>query len=786
MGESLLEIIKNRFTAPINNKKQHTESFNKKTYSPNKTVLTEISSLEGETSISNELRASNNKFKVFISVVIPFNKGKKYLAECLESLTYQKIEEYEVILIINGSNEDISDIINNYQQRLTLKIKHFKGEIGVSKARNEGIKISSGKYVYFLDSDDYLYKNSLDKLVDIAKHNDADIVTGRKIDTYYNLARCYDTYSQKKFEYDVGNNKISDKNASITSIVPIKGDILNISALHVLIKKSVLNNEIFFDESLTYYSDLPFISHVIKNSKTFKNTDDSIYAKRSRDDPIHLPSLDQDNSENKLIDLIKAYIKSLNFMDHDEALRIRFDKKMIDYYIWTFSSESFKRSNDFTHENFKELAGISSNFHPKAIKWYHKPEIWSLQHNNFKRASRYLKLRLGVLKLKSLIVHPTTIKTTVYYNIFNKLKIEENMIIFESFRGQYYNDSPRYIYENLYNNYHDDYRFIWVINDKSKKITGNPKKIKRFSLSYFYYMARSKYWVINLRQPGVLSKRKEQIILSTWHGTPLKKLGLDIDEIYSATPLVKMHYVRDASEWNYLISANNYSTEILRRAFKYTGEVLEYGYPRNDILYQKDNARSLEIKTDLGIPLDKKIILYAPTWRDDEYYGVGQYKFDLKLELDKLQKELSEDYVVLVRTHYFIADNLDLSRYNKFALNVSYHDEIAELYLISDILITDYSSVFFDFANLKRPILFYAYDYEKYASILRGFYIDMEKEIPGPLLFTTEDVIDSIKNIDKVSEEYKEKYEEFYERFCYLDDGNSSKRISEKVFRKQV
>jgi CDP-glycerol glycerophosphotransferase len=299
-------------------------------------------------------------------------------------------------------------------------------------------------------------------------------------------------------------------------------------------------------------------------------------------------------------------------------------------------------------------------------------------------------------------------------------------------------------------------------------------------------MARSKYWVINLRQPGVLSKRKEQIILSTWHGTPLKKLGLDIDEIYSATPLVKMHYVRDASEWNYLISANNYSTEILRRAFKYTGEVLEYGYPRNDILYQKDDARSIEIKTGLGIPLDKKIILYAPTWRDDEYYGVGQYKFDLKLELDKLQKELGDDYVVLVRTHYFIADNLDLSRYKKFALNVSYHDEIAELYLISDILITDYSSVFFDFANLKRPILFYAYDYEKYASILRGFYIDMEEEIPGPLLFTTEDVIDSIKNIDKVSEEYKEKYEEFYERFCYLDDGNSSKRISEKVFRKQV
>ncbi len=781
----MLEIFKDRFIAPINNMEQCNENSNKNNYSPvNQAAIAEISNFKEETTISDELKTSNNKSKDFISVIIPFNKGKKYLVECLESLTYQKIEEYEVILIINGLNEDIDDIINDYQKKLSLNIKHFKAEIGVSKARNEGIKISRGKYVYFLDSDDYLYKNSLDKLVRMAKQSNADIVTGRKIETYYNLVRCYDTYSQKNFDNDVRNSDISEKEASIANIIPNKGDILNISALHVLIKKSVLNNELFFDESLTYYADLPFISHLIKNSKTFKNIEDSIYLKRNRNDPIHLPSLNQDDSENKLSDLLKAYIKSINFLGPDEELRIRFDKKMIDYYLWTFSSASFKRSNEFTHEHFKEMAEISSNFHPKSIKWYQKPEIRSLQNNNFNRALRYLKFRLSVLKLKSLIIHPTNIKTTIYYNIFNKLKIEENMIIFESYRGQYYNDSPRYIYEYLYNNYHDEYRFIWVINDKRKKITGNPKKIKRFSFAYFYYMARSKYWVINLRQPGVLSKRMEQIILSTWHGTPLKKLGLDIDEIYSATPLIKMHYVRDASEWNYLISANKYSTEILRRAFKYTGEVLEYGYPRNDILYQKDNELSTKIKTDLGIPLDKKTILYAPTWRDDEYYGVGQYKFDLKLELDKLQKELSDDYVVLVRTHYFIADNLDLSRYNGFALNVSYHDEIAELYLISDILITDYSSVFFDFANLKRPILFYVYDYEKYASVLRGFYIDMEKEIPGPLLFTTEDVIDNIKNIDKVSEEFKEKYEAFYKRFCYLDDGNSSKRISEKVFRK--
>ena len=124
----------------------------------------------------------------------------------------------------------------------------------------------------------------------------------------------------------------------------------------------------------------------------------------------------------------------------------------------------------------------------------------------------------------------------------------------------------------------------------------------------------------------------------------------------------------------------------------------------------------------------------------------------------------------------------DLTNYKGFAFDYSSYDDIAELYLISDILITDYSSVFFDFANLKRPILFYPYDLEEYNRIDRGFYIDIYNDLPGPLLFTTEEIIDSVKNIDKVKEEYCEIYEGFYEEFCNFEDGTASKRIVEKVW----
>jgi CDP-glycerol glycerophosphotransferase len=233
------------------------------------------------------------------------------------------------------------------------------------------------------------------------------------------------------------------------------------------------------------------------------------------------------------------------------------------------------------------------------------------------------------------------------------------------------------------------------------------------------------------------------------------------------------------------VSPNRYTSNILKRCFAYDGEMLETGYPRNDILSNADENLSCEIKTKLNLPKDKKIILYAPTWRDNEFFEAGQYKFTLELDLKRMQEELGDEYIIITRLHYFIANNLDLSDYKGFAFDESKYDDIAELYLISDILITDYSSVFFDYANLKRPILFYTYDLDSYGDVIRGFYFDMENNVPGPLLFTTEEVIDSIRNIEKINEEYKEKYEEFYETFCSLEEGNASQKIVERVWNKK-
>jgi len=289
--------------------------------------------------------------------------------------------------------------------------------------------------------------------------------------------------------------------------------------------------------------------------------------------------------------------------------------------------------------------------------------------------------------------------------------------------------------------------------------------------------------VFNGRQPEWTRKRNGNIFLQTWHGTPLKRLAFDIDEISSATARYKKQIYNQSRDWDYLIAPNQFSGDIFKRCFLYDKMMLNTGYPRNDILHREDKEElSLSIKKKLKLPLNKKIILYAPTWRDDEYYDKGKYKFALQLDLKILENHLSSDYIILLRTHYFIADKLDLDSNSNFVYNMSDYDDIAELYLISDVLITDYSSVFFDYANLKRPMLFYMYDLEKYRDVLRGFYIDIEEELPGPILQTTEEVLWALQDIQLLEQQYHRKYTEFYNKYCNWEDSKASEAVAKSVF----
>ncbi|GEM05264.1 hypothetical protein HMI01_22520 [Halolactibacillus miurensis] len=376
----------------------------------------------------------------------------------------------------------------------------------------------------------------------------------------------------------------------------------------------------------------------------------------------------------------------------------------------------------------------------------------------------------------------------VLFKIFSFIPIKNNYIIFESFHGKQFSDNPRALFEFITQNYQEDYIVIWSVDRRYKdkfEINNNIKAVTRLTPKWCYYMSVSKYWVINARLPLWIPKRKENIYLQTWHGTPLKKLGLDIEKVNmpgTTTDKYKKNFMESSSKWDYLISPNSYSTNIFRSAFGFKGEILEVGYPRNDHLVNNNNSKYIdELKRKLKIPKDKKVILYAPTWRDDDFYKKGSYRFELSLDLEEMKKALGDKYVIILRMHYLISSELDVSYYENFVFDYSLYEDIRDLYLISDLLITDYSSVFFDFAILKKPIIFYMYDLEKYENILRGFYIKNLADLPGDIVQNDKDLLDALLKVECSQKDYQL----FFDEFCSLEDGESSKRVYEKVFKQK-
>ncbi|MCY9262142.1 CDP-glycerol glycerophosphotransferase family protein [Bacillus haynesii] len=378
-----------------------------------------------------------------------------------------------------------------------------------------------------------------------------------------------------------------------------------------------------------------------------------------------------------------------------------------------------------------------------------------------------------------------------YYFIFGlagKMPVKKKTVIFESFAGKQFSCNPRAIYEYMRKN-NPEYKLYWSVNPEYTDIfeeKGIPY-IKRFTLKWLFAMARAEYWVVNSRLPLWIPKPKHTIYLQTWHGTPLKRLAVDMDEVHmpgTNTEKYKRNFTMEASKWDYLISPNAYSTEIFTRAFQFNKIMIESGYPRNDFLHTDNDAETVrKLKVKMQLPADKKVIIYAPTWRDDQFYKKGKYKFDLDLDLAKMREEIGDDYVIVLRMHYLVAENFDLEPYQGFAYDFSSYEDIRELYMVSDLLITDYSSVFFDFANLKRPMIFFVPDIETYRDKLRGFYFDFEKEAPGPLVKTTEAVIEKIRETESLNYRLPDMFDPFYQRFCYLETGESSKRVVEKVFK---
>ncbi|MBQ6388074.1 MAG: CDP-glycerol glycerophosphotransferase family protein [Mogibacterium sp.] len=368
-------------------------------------------------------------------------------------------------------------------------------------------------------------------------------------------------------------------------------------------------------------------------------------------------------------------------------------------------------------------------------------------------------------------------------------KIDDKLVYFQTFSGRGYSDSPKAMYEYMMKApEYKDFRFVWSFKEPEKfRFLENDRTtlVKFRTKADNVALRTAKYWITNYRMLNHQYPRKGQIYVQCWHGTPLKRLGYDLessDNVMNSGQEIRSKYKSDAKKFSYIISPSPFTTEKFASAWNLvkthqTHKIIEEGYPRNDRLINTTPEERTELRKQLGVE-NKKVILYAPTWRDNQHTSGEGYTYKTEVDFDKLREALGDEYVILFRAHYLVANSFDFDKYAGFVEDVSSYSDINELYIAADILVTDYSSVFFDYANLRKPVIFYMYDLEQYANELRGFYFSLD-ELPGPIVRDEDALIAEVRACDTWQPD--QKYEEFCAKYNPKDDGNASARVLKRI-----
>ena len=356
--------------------------------------------------------------------------------------------------------------------------------------------------------------------------------------------------------------------------------------------------------------------------------------------------------------------------------------------------------------------------------------------------------------------------------------MDSDLAVYAAYWYRGYACNPKAIYEKA-RDVAPQVHGVWVVRpDAIGSLPAGVDYVVPGSRRYLRVMARAKYLVNNVNFPHGMSKRRGAIHLQTLHGTPLKAMGLDQARYPAGGQGMNLARLRQHSaRWDFTVSANRLTSQVWRRVYPGDYEVLEVGYPRNDRFFHTGPQEIEEIRAGLGVTAGQTVILYAPTHRDhsdDQAYPV---------DLADLAAALGPDYVLLARAHYFYRSNLNLPQPTGAAqvIDVSTHPVVEDLCLAADLLVTDYSSIMFDYAHLDRPIVIYAPDWESYRRT-RGVTFDLLAEPPGAVARTEDELIECFRAGVFNASDANSARAAFRDRFCVFDDGQSAERVVRRVF----
>lgn len=358
-----------------------------------------------------------------------------------------------------------------------------------------------------------------------------------------------------------------------------------------------------------------------------------------------------------------------------------------------------------------------------------------------------------------------------YLDIF---KIQNNKIVFDNFLGKGYGCNPKYIAEEIIKE-QLDYELVWLVKDIKSEMPQQIRKVKYGSIRALYELATAKVWIDNVRNYKGIDKKEQQFYIQTWHGSiGLKKVEQAVEN--ELDPQYVVQAKNDGKITNLMITNNINQYEDFKQNYWYDGEVQCCGLPREDILYKNNEDIKEKVYKYFNIEENKKIVLYAPTFRNVSNYDAYMNKYE---ECCKVLKEkFLFDYIMLIRMHPNVIFDSNFVKYNENIKNATMYQDVQELISVADVVITDYSSVAFEAGIVNKKVFLIAKDFDNYIEKERKFKFEL-KDIPFKIAKTENELIENIKNFSY--NEYKQKLKVFYDMIGYKYNDNASEYIVKRI-----
>lgn len=742
---------------------------------------------------------------ILVSIIMPVYNVEKYLRQCLDSLFSQTLKEIEIIAVNDGSTDSSLRILEEYQSKYPQVMKVFTTENrGVSHARNYGMTKAKGKYVQFVDSDDFIEAEMCEKLYNKAIADDNDIVICTRYNVFENVHTGKLKRERIKLELLNSSFNLYDNKYELAHILPFPWD--------KLFKRELLTG-LEFPEKMRF-EDLVFVYKVVVRAKNIGVVDEPLYNYRKTTQGGFLNSFSKQTLDViKAFELVFDYMEKNNYMEHyHDELEYTCARHFLYRYVTLFKNEHsgkgkldikleiLNKTQDFLDSRLPNWRNnhyllYSSGWLKKKLPLYTNRQkmvrITKIReampnriYDGIKKVRNILKRVKGFIKskgklrkvLKRLPIISVMLKRgNVYYtHLYEKAQVQPKTILFESKHGDDIAGNIFALLKELSKDTYKDYKVMLAIALKNKaafKKLLDSYKIKNVNMidinskEYVLALASAKYLITDTSFPPYFIKKKEQVYLNTWHGTPLKAMGRIVPKREYALGNVQRNFLIA----DYLLFQNDFSRDMFLRDYMikdlYPGNILVSGYPRNSTLLNE--KRRKQIRKD-GKLEDKKVIVYMPTWRGLLHKKKNDQQLkQLKKFFTELDGRLADTEVFYVKLHPYVKDMIDYTSYSHIReFPVKY--ETYDFLCASDVLVTDYSSIMFDYGVTKNKMILFAYDKDEYLKE-RGLYLDLD-ELGLPIVETVDGLIDELRA------EYKE-YKEFFDKFCSNDRPDTPKRV---------